>query len=155
MVSIDSLNSNKKGATHERNYSLHDWLVSLQCFLVISIYDYIPTQHSMAFLCFWTQSSGPWMFWATSKGSQFLGVCYAGLWGGYVSLHSSVTSQPKTIGHFTLHSLSKTNWIWFWSLHSLLFTCRFVLPQGFDLCCEFDFFYRSRSNKNCDVVWNW
>ena len=41
---------------------------------------------------------------------------------GYGSLHSSVTSQPKTIGHFTAYPKQ---------IHSLLFTCRCVLPPGF------------------------
>ena len=63
--------------------------------------------------------------------------------------HSLVTSQPKTIGYFTAYP----NQIEFDFGH---FTAYYLLvgvccPRGFDLCCEFDFIYRSGSNKNCDI----
>ena len=70
---------------------------------------------------------------------------------GYGSLHSSVTSQPKTIGHFTAYPKQ----IEFDFGHS---TAYYLLvgvccPRGFDLCCEFDFIYLLVDLiKNCDVV---
>ena len=68
----------------------------------------------------------------------------------YGSLHSSVTSQPKTIGHFTAYPKQiEFDFGNFTAYYLLVGVC---CPRGFDLCCEFDFFYRSRSNNNCDVV---
>ena len=41
---------------------------------------------------------------------------------------------------------------WYYLLVVLGVRC----PRGFDLCCEFDFFYRSRSNKNLvDYMYVW
>ena len=60
---------------------------------------------------------------------------------GYGSLHSSVTSQPKTIGHFTAYPKQiEFDFGHFTAYYLLVLVC---CPRGFDLCCEFDLFYRS------------
>ena len=58
---------------------------------------------------------------------------------GYGSLHSSVTSQPKTIGHFTAYQKQ----IQFDFGHFTAYYLLCVLPPGCVLCCKFGLFYRS------------
>ena len=71
---------------------------------------------------------------------------------GYGSLHSSVTSQPKAIGQFTAHPKQiEFDFCHATAYYLLVGVC---CPRGFDLCCEFGFFYRSISDKNCDVGGN-
>ena len=69
---------------------------------------------------------------------------------GYGSLHSSVTSQPKTIGHFTAYPKQiDFDFGHFTAYYLLVGVC---CPRGFDLCCEFDLFIDIDLIKNCDVV---
>ena len=64
---------------------------------------------------------------------------------GYGSLHSSVTSQPKPIGHFTAYLKQiEFDFGHFTAYYLLVGVC---CPRGFDLCCEFDLFYIFRYNK--------
>ena len=61
---------------------------------------------------------------------------------GYGSLHSSVTSQPKTIGHFTAYAKQIEFEFGHFTAY-YIYLCVLI----YELCCEFVFFYISRSNK--------
>ena len=75
------------------------------------------------------------------EGTILIGPTLAINLKGYGSLHSSVTSQPKPIGHFTAYPKQIEFDIGHFTAYYLLVGV--CCPRGFDLCCEFDLFYRS------------
>ena len=100
---------------------------------------------SFQFLCQPTLCSIPYLYELQIRPETFIDHN-----SGYGSLHSSVTSQPKTIGHFTAYPKQiEFDFGHFTAYYLLVGVC---CPRGFDLCCEFDLFIDLDLIKNCDVV---